>query len=167
VIPIALFAYKRVEHLALTLDALKKNSVPLIYAFSDGPKSKDDINEVKSVRDLLRKIDWCKVIYFEEDHNLGLGKSIRKGISRVFEDFEKVIVIEDDIVMRPGAFKYTVDALNYYENHEEVMSVSMWADPFISQNCQKNGFFSERFVCWGWGTYKKYWKTYTGTPLDL
>ena len=39
-VPIVLFAYVRPAHLRQVLDGLKRNAVPLIYAFSDGPREK-------------------------------------------------------------------------------------------------------------------------------
>jgi len=166
-IPIALFAYKRPDHLIKTLDGLKRNNVPIIYAFIDGPKNDSEIEAINEVYNIINSINWTTTKIFKSETNLGLGKSIRKGISRVFEEYDKIIVIEDDIIMRPNAYEYTVNALNHYENNTDIMTVSMWSDPFISGNQKNNGFFSERFVCWGWGTYKKYWQTYNKSPLEL
>lgn len=40
-IPIVLFAYARPDHLSRTLECLKINQVPLIYAFSDDRQSSE------------------------------------------------------------------------------------------------------------------------------
>ncbi len=166
-IPIALFAYARPDHLLKTLNGLKMNNVPLIYAFSDGPKDPAAVSAVSQVRGILEEIDWCEIKIVERQENLGLGASLRTGISQVFEEHKKVIVVEDDIVLRPSAYAYTVEALNYYENDPRVMTVSMWSHPVIVPNNARAGFFSKRFVCWGWGTYKNEWIKYIGEPLDL
>jgi hypothetical protein len=167
IIPVALFTYKRVDHLKKTLEGLKRNKIPILFAFSDGPKNSEEAPLIEEVRKTLKQINWCEVRIVERKNNYGLGTNIRTGITEVLKEFAKIIVIEDDIVMHSGAYDYTVKALFHYENSEEVMSVSMWTDPFISVNSLTEGFFSERFVCWGWGTYKKYWDTYTEKPLDL
>ena len=160
-IPVALFAYARPDHLKQTLDGLKRNNVPLIYAFCDGPKDETKIEKVEEVRSLIRSIDWAKVIITERETNWGLGTSIRAGITEVLNKHDKVIVIEDDIVMRPGAYEFTCNALNHFENDVRVMTVSMWNHPMLLlQEKSYNGFFSKRFMCWGWGTYKWAWDLY-------
>ena len=58
-IPIILFAYARPDHMRRTLDGLRANQVPLIYAFSDGPRTPDKAPAVAEVRQVLRAIDWC------------------------------------------------------------------------------------------------------------
>ncbi len=166
-IPIALFAYSRPDHLSQTLDGLRKNEVPLIYAFCDGPKDKLKVGKVKEVRDILRNVAWTNIIITERKTNWGLGNSVRAGVSEVLEKHDKVIVIEDDIVMRPGAYNYTCAALNYFENDDRIMTVSMWSYPSLYPKRNSNGFFSERFVCWGWATYKKYWKRFNSNTYKF
>ncbi|MEI6513512.1 MAG: sugar transferase, partial [bacterium] len=82
-IPIILFAYNRPDHLRRTLDCLRENRVPLIYAFSDGPCTPDKAAAVAQVRDMLRAIDWCDVVLCERELNLGLGRSILAGVTEV------------------------------------------------------------------------------------
>lgn len=166
-IPIALFAYARPEHLLQTLEGLKRNKVPLIYAFCDGPRDNTIADQVRHVRRILKNIDWARIIITEREINLGLGKSIRSGVTEVLTNHEKVIVIEDDIVLRPGAYKYACDALNFFDNNKEIMSVSMWNHPVFVPKSKKTGFFSKRFMCWGWGTYSWAWKLYKGSPKEI
>lgn len=167
VIPVALFAYARHEHLARTLEGLRINRVPLIYAFCDGARSDNDSEKVKKVREILHNVDWTTVFITERESNWGLGTSIRAGVTEVLEKHEKIIVIEDDIVMRPGAYDYICAALNYYEKDERIMSISMWNHPVIVPKEAKEGFFSERFMCWGWGTYKQYWQLYSESIQNI
>ena len=73
VVPIILFAYARPDHLRRTLACLRENRVPLIYAFSDGPRRPDKAPLVAQVREILRGIEWCEVVLCERGVNLGLG----------------------------------------------------------------------------------------------
>ena len=159
-IPVALFAYARPDHLRQTLEGLKINQVPLIYVFCDGPK--DELSKVKTneVREVLRSVDWTEIIITERNTNWGLGTSIRAGITEVLKNHDKIIVIEDDIVMRPGAYATTCHALDYYQEDKSIMTVSMWTHPKVTPRKSQNGFFSERFVCRGWGTYKWAWNLF-------
>jgi hypothetical protein len=165
-VPIALFAYNRPEHLQQTLAGLRNNRPPLIYAFADAPKKPEHRPAVEAVKMLLSQVDWCKIEIIQREHNLGLGTSIRQGISQVLKEHEQVIVVEDDIVLRPGAYAYTVAALQHYKD-SPVMTISMWSHPNLVPKGIRDGFFSKRFVCWGWATYRSAWETYQGTPLEI
>ena len=71
-IPVILFAYARPVHLGRTVECLRVNHVPLIYAFSDGPRTSRQKAAVEEVRNMLRAIDWCEVVFVERETNLGL-----------------------------------------------------------------------------------------------
>lgn len=61
VIPAILFAYARPDHLRRTLACLRENRVPLIYAFSDGPRTPDKAPSVEQVRQIaLLTIPPCQ-----------------------------------------------------------------------------------------------------------
>jgi hypothetical protein len=166
-VPIALFAYRRPEHLKKTLEGLKTNQVPLIYAFSDGARSADEEPLVASVRRILRAVDWCEIRLIERETNLGLGSSIRTGVGEILEKYDRLIVVEDDIVLRHGAYEYTIAALEHYQDEPQVMSISMWSHPSLVIDRSKNGFFSRRFVCWGWATYAYQWQKFNASPIEL
>ncbi len=111
VIPVALFAYARPDHLRRTLDSLRANQVPSIYAFSDGPHTPDKQPAVDEVRKTLRTIDWCEVVLVEGQENWGLGRSILAGVTDVLDKRDAVIVFEDDLICVPGTYQYLRAAL--------------------------------------------------------
>lgn len=167
VVPIALFAYSRPEHLKQVLEGIRINKVPLVYAFVDGPATDLKTPAVNQVIELLKAVTWTDLRIVIREKNYGLADSIRSGISEVLAAHDRLIVLEDDIVMRSGAYKQTVAALSQFENDDRVMSVSMWTDPRITPKTDHNGFFSGRFICWGWATYRKYWELYNDSPLKV
>lgn len=166
-VPVALFAYARPDHLQQVLDGIKANRVPLLYAFVDGPADPSKTEAVNRVIGLLKNVDWTELHLTVREQNLGLAGSIRSGITEVLEKHEHVLVLEDDIVMRPGAYAHTVAALLHYESDERVMSVSMWSESSLRPKTADQGFFSERFICWGWATYRKYWSLYRESPFEI
>ncbi len=166
-VPIALFTYKRPNHLLETLHGLQINQVTMIYVFSDGARAPEDEPDIDRVRKNINSIDWAEIYVVEREENWGLGKSIRAGVSEVLQKHDQVIVVEDDIVLRPGAYQYAVEALDRYKDNPKVMSITMWSDPSLVPFAAKNGFFSKRFVCWGWGTYAHQWQKFTKSPLEL
>ena len=158
-IPTILFAYARPDHLRQTLECLRENKVPLIYAFSDGPASPDKTPTVAHVREVLRAIDWCEVVLCERETNLGLGRSILHGVSAVLSEHEAAIVVEDDLVCVPGTYDYLCAALEHYRDDPRVMSVTGWTHPLATpSDITDKPYFDGRAECWIWGTWTRSWQ---------
>ncbi len=162
--PIILFTYNRPEHLCRTLDCLKENRVPLIYAFSDGPGTPDKAPAVAQVRAILHAIDWCEVILCEREVNLGLGRSILTGVTEVLVKHESAIIFEDDLVCVPGTYAYLCAALDQYQNDVRVMSIAGWTHSLVTpRNVTDLPYFDGRAECWVWGTWSRAWQ---GMEMD-
>lgn len=158
IVPIALFVYARPKHLQRTLASLRANQVPLIYAFSDGPKDSTKQAKVEQVRKILRSIDWCDIIITEHEENLGPGQSILSGVSYVLEQHDTVIVFEDDLVCVPGCYQYLCAALEQYRNIPKVMSVAGWTHPRVTPTDVTNlPYFDGRAENLVWGTWSRSW----------
>jgi hypothetical protein len=157
-IPIILFTYARSVHLRQTLDCLRENHVPLIYAFSDGPRTPDKAPAVAQVRDMLRAIDWSEVVLCEREINLGLGRSILTGVTEVLAKHNAAIIFEDDLICVPGTYEYLCTALDQYEHDERVMSVTGWTHPLVTPSDVSDlPYFDGRAECWVWGTWSRAW----------
>jgi len=163
-IPLILFAYARPDHLRQTLDCLKANQVPLIYAFSDGPRTPDKTSAVSKVREMLKSIDWCEVVLCERESNLGLGRSILTGVTEVLKKHESAIIFEDDLICVPGTYQYLCAALDNYKDDDRVMSVTGWTHPLVIPNDVRTlPYFDGRAECLVWGTWARAWQ---GMEID-
>jgi len=162
--PIVFFCYNRADLTKIVLEKLAENflaSESELFIFSDGPKNEVDIEKVNAVRNVIKKITGFKKVHIEEKKvNLGLSKSIISGVSKIINEYGKVIVIEDDIVTSKYFLEFMNDSLNFYENDKKVFSITGFTqikgDPPSSY---KNDvyLFPYRFSAWGWGTWKDRW----------
>ena len=158
-IPVALFTYARPDHLRRTLSCLRDNAVPLIYAFSDAPRTPEKAPLVAQVRTILRGIDWCEVVLTEREENWGLGRSILAGVTTVLDRHAACLVFEDDLISVPGSYAYLCAALRQYRDDMRVMSVSAWTHPLITpDDVGDQPYFDGRADCWGWGTWARAWQ---------
>jgi len=168
IIPVVVFVYNRPDLLTKLLTSLKYEDIPLLYIFSDGAKNENDNVKVQEVRDILTNIDWCEKIIHEHSANLGLGKSIKFGVRKVFTDYNELIVFEDDLICTKGTYKYITTALEYYRNDEKVMSVTGWTHPSITpQNVQDKPYFDGKAECWSWGTWARAWSGMEKSALEI
>ncbi len=157
-VPVALFTYSRTDCLEQTLQCLRENGVPRIYAFSDGPRSPDQRPAVERVRRTLLAVDWTEMRLVERTENLGLGVSIRTGVEEVLAAHEAVIVFEDDMRCVPGTYAYLCDALERYRDEPAVLSVTGWTHPRVTPAGVDAPYFDGRAECWVWGTWRRAWR---------
>ncbi|MDF1550350.1 MAG: glycosyltransferase [Bacteroidales bacterium] len=156
--PVALFVYNRLDHLKLSIASLQENPLAWasdLYLFSDGPKDDEDIDRVLKVREFIQSISGFKEIYiFENEKNQGLANSIINGISVVLQEHDKIIVLEDDLLVSSDFLQYMNEALDFYEDKNEVFSISAYCAPFKLNNFEQDTFFFSRINSWGWASWR-------------
>ena len=159
--PIALFTYNRPQNLQRTIDCLRNNKINLLYIFSDGPKNEDDEEKVNEVRKILDQIDWVETEKFYQEKNIGLSESVIFGVNKVFEKYDTIICIEDDVCVANGFYEYMNACLEKYRDNPKIAGVTGLKYPIKEksfENYNYDIFFYPRFSSWGWGTWKKVWQ---------
>lgn len=157
-IPVVLFAYARPAHLRQTLECLRANRVPLIYAFVDAPATPEKAPLVEEVAAMVRGVGWCETVITERTRNLGLGRSILAGVSEVLEKHPAAIVFEDDLVCVPGTYAYLCAALKHYRDDPRAMSVTGWTHPrVLPAGVDEQPYWDGRAECLVWGTWARAW----------
>ena len=156
--PIVLFAYNRPDHIRKTIGALQKNELASeseLFVFSDAPKNSHSIPAVKEVRNFIKTISGFKSVHtVEREENYGLAKSIIDGVTKIINEYGKIIVLEDDLVTSPYFLKYMNDALKMYETENNVACIHGYIFPIEGL---PETFFIRGADCWGWGTWKRAW----------
>jgi len=160
--PITLFVYKRIEHTRQTLESLMKNelaSASDLIIFSDAAKNEKDKSQVENVRDFISNINGFKSVKINlNKENKGLANSLIDGIKEVVNEYGKIIVLEDDMITSRFFLRYMNDALNLYENDDNVISIHGYIYP-IKQKLPET-FFLKGADCWGWATWQRGWKLF-------
>lgn len=161
VVPVVLFVYKRQDKLVRTLDCLRQNSIPRLIVYSDGPRGPADMDGVANVRRVLDRIDWCEVERNDRETNLGLGRSILYGAGKVFREYGRAIIMEDDIESAPAMYRFATNALEHYADDSRVTSISLYSNPRlrpdIGQGVPGEPYFCGRYCCWGWAAWRRSW----------
>ncbi len=161
--PIAFFAYKRPEHTLRALEALSRCELAgesALFVFCDGAKRPEDADAVKRVRDVVSGSQWCGTVeVIESDTNKGLASSIISGVGRLCDDYGRVIVLEDDLIVSPYFLRYMNDALELYKDEDRVMQISghmFEADPDVDSDA----IFLTFVTSWGWATWSRAWRKF-------
>ena len=161
--PIVLFVYNRPWHTRQTIEALQKNELAKeseLFIYSDAPKDEKAKEKVKEVREYIKTIDgFKKVTIIEREENWGLAKSIIDGVTKIVNEYGKIIVLEDDLVTSPYFLRFMNDALEFYKDKEKVMHISGYVYPIDNTNLDDT-FFIKPTSCWGWATWDRAWKSF-------
>lgn len=161
--PICLFTYNRLEKTKQTINALKKNFLANqshLIIFSDGAKDYKTKHEVNSVRRFLYTIDGFKSVkIIKSPINQGLGESIINGVTKVINNYGKVIVLEDDLYTTANFLDYMNQALDFYETHQHILSICGYGLKIKRPRDYTNDFYLYgRASSWGWATWLNRWQ---------
>ncbi|MCB1724576.1 MAG: sugar transferase [Gammaproteobacteria bacterium] len=164
--PIALFVYRRADHVAALLRDLHDNepaAASRLYVFSDAPAKDEDAVAVTGVRELVRAIDGFRSVELvERRDNLGCAANVIDGVSQVLSAHDRVIVVEDDLRLSPYFLDYMNAALACYRQRDDIFSVSAFAprpvDLGLPSDYGADVYLSRRNASWGWGTWADRWR---------
>jgi len=159
--PIALFVYNRPEHTRRTISYLQKNQLAeetRLFIFSDGPKTDADKAKVEEVRQMAKEVTGFKSVkVITRKENLGLANSIISGVTKLVNEYDKVIVFEDDLLSSPYTLQYFNEALTRYANEDKVMHIGAYMYDLKDKDLPET-FFYRAASSWGWATWARAWK---------
>ena len=164
--PVAMFVYNRADHFKETYEALAKcqeaKNTDLII-FSDGAKNEKASEGVKAVRTFAREIenrnDFKTIKIVESPENKGLAKSIIAGVTKVINEYGKIIVLEDDCACSPYFLKYMNKCLGFYSNNKKIGAISGYAPQIeFPEDYKEDIFTAYRSCSCSWATWKDRWE---------
>ena len=179
--PVTLFVYNRADNTKKTLDALLANTMAKdtdLYVFSDGGKDPLSWQKVNEVRHLLHLVKaeaeqtgaLKSMTIVERPENFYLERNITEGIAQVFEQHDRIIVLEDDICTSPYFLEYMNRAFDLYQDNPQVMHVAGFTHlSLLNPLCPTEGnngqppvpfYFTPHMGGWGWGTWRDRWQNH-------
>lgn len=164
--PVVIFLYNRPEHTRKMLEYLdkdKKIDSTELFIFCDGAKRDIDKPNVERVRQIVKEFQRTsrakKVSISFSETNKGLAKSVISGVSSVLDTDERVIVLEDDILVDCNFLTYMNDALEFYKKCDNIWSITGYSFEMKSlKNYKHDVYYSYRGCSWSWGTWADRWK---------
>jgi len=167
--PIIVFAYNRPNHLLRCLNSLLTNpesSDSSLHIFVDGPKSDLDKKMVEQCVNISKSIvGFNSLDVIVNKRNLGLAQSIRTGVNTIFQNNERIIVIEDDLVVASTALSFLNSGLEKYSSSDNVASIQLFQYPIKIE--LEGPVFLRGADCWGWTTWKSNWEKVEFDPIKL
>jgi len=142
-------------------ETVRKLRPSQLFIVADGPRPDHptDAEKCEEVRRIVTTLDWpcdCKVNL--ADSNMGLKGRVHSGLSWVFDQVERAIILEDDCVPDPTFFPFCAELLERYADDERVMTISGDNYQFGTVPCPHSYYFSRHMHCWGWASWRRAWK---------
>ena len=155
VAPILLFVYNRPEHTRRCIESLLKNSLASespLFIYADGAKDSAQQEAVNEVRNYIRTIQgFQQITLMERSENWGLARNIIDGVTTQVNQYGKVIVLEDDLVVAPYFLQFMNDALEVYKDEPKVGHIQ--ACDFTQDPSLPDTFLIKWTGSWGWATW--------------
>lgn len=162
--PVAFFTFNRLDTAKQVFARIREAQPKKLYLVSDGPRAsrEGEAEKVEEVRNyILSNIDWeCEVKKNFAPSNMGCGKRMSSGITWVFENEERAILLEDDCVPEPTFFRYCQEMLDKYEDNPDVMIISGNNQIAYLNTIDGDYGFSHQANIWGWASWRTTWKDY-------
>lgn len=166
-IAIVVVAYNRVDSLTRLLKSLEKASYP------EGKNITLIISVDKSDTDVVEKYadnykwPFGDIIVDKHEKNLGL-KPHMMSLGKWFEKFDSLVVLEDDIVVSPGFYNYTVETVDKYHNNDSIAGISLYGFnvnyhtgiPFEPIRSLYDVYFMNCAMSWGEVWMRESWREF-------
>ncbi len=166
--PICLFAFNRPDHTRQTLAALRTSPLAQnsdLIVFVDGPRVPEEARLTGEVADIVAETTGFRSVkLIRQNTNLGLAKSVIDGVTKILDEHERVIVLEDDIVVSPPFLEFMNRSLATLECTDQVASVSGFSEPIPNM---PEAYFLRKGGSWGWATWRRVWNQVQWDGLSL
>lgn len=161
--PIIIFGFDRPRHLENLINSLVKNAETKnsdAYIYIDGPTDKINFENYENVKKLVsQQLPFRNTYLTIRETNFECKWNIIKGVTEVIDKFNKVIVLEDDLIVGKYFLNYMNSALNLYKNDEKIWHINGYCHPQLIKS-KNSAAFGTLAQPWGWGTWKSKWDVF-------
>jgi len=171
--PLLLLGYNRHNLLEKRISEISQMGIEKVYISIDGGEEshKPEMTDlISKIPNLFARHTSVKIIHHES--NLGLTKHIVSSISKVLEENEDIVVVEDDVAVNASFYTNMTHGINLlktmgYNGLVSSFSPINYSGNYLLQNKWRKSIY---FSCWGWGcsrdTWEKYESDLSNTDLD-
>ncbi len=158
--PVLLCTFNRPQQTQRVFEAIARCQPKHLLISSDGPRAhiNGEIELVERTRAIIGQVNWpCDIRTRYSNHNHGCRIQMAESINWAFEQFEELIILEDDCLPDDSFFPFCAELLNRFAGDPRVMMIS--GDNFQPQpRSVFSYYFSKYSHIWGWATWRRAWK---------
>jgi len=161
-IPVVLIFFRR-RCVLEVLQRIRDYAPEQLFLIADGGRTPEEQTQCQAVRQMVdAAINWpCRVERRYSDKNLGCRGNIPGGITWVFSQVDRAVILEDDTVPNLEFFLFCEEMLEHYTDETRVMTVS-GTNYFPDHACFNtySYLFSGYAETCGYATWARAWRHY-------
>jgi len=158
--PILVTVHTRFDHFNNCIDSLLKcpeAKYSNLFISSDFQRNDEEKVNVDLIRNYVKTIKGFKSvtpIFFEK--NVGIEYASHYSVNKVFENYDQIIMLEDDIEVSPFFLNYINKGLDFYKDDPKVFSICGFSPFILGDNyfAENILFKNHEWNAWGFGTWK-------------
>lgn len=159
-VPVLLLVYKRPQHVARVIEALRAVQCPTLYVAADGPRHDiaGEAARCAAARAAALQVDWpCRVETRFLETNHGCARAVSSAITWFFEHHDRGIILEEDCIPHPSFFRFCDELLEVYADDDRIGVIT--GNNFQRGHVRGSAsyYFSRYPHCWGWATWRRAW----------
>jgi hypothetical protein len=171
--PILVFVHTRFDHFKICIESLLKCSEAKyshLFISSDFQRNDDEKVDVDLIRNYVKTIKGFKSvtpIFFNK--NVGIQYASKFSTNKIFESYDQIIMLEDDIEVSSFFLTYMNQGLSFYKDNPNVFSICGFSPYILSKNYSKFNtelISSNRWNAWGFGSWKNKFKQHLKFRYD-
>jgi hypothetical protein len=161
--PVVLTIFNRPADVRRVFDAIRAAKPKRLFVIGDAPRNEHDIPGIEACKKIIEEVNWeCDVKKNYAETNMGPRLRLSSGISWVFEQVDRAIILEHDCLPDPSFFSYCEELLERYKDDERVMHIG--GTNFHQKNpsftVKDSYYFSIIPLVWGFATWARAWRHY-------
>jgi len=162
-IPVLILAFARLESLQRVMDSILSQEHGFIYVSCDAPTS-DIGSSCESVRTYVKDLKDAGVIkeFNMRERNTGIANGVMGGIDWFFTMEKSGLVLEDDVLLKPGAMDQLSYLGEFLELNPKCFSINLRNDipPQFLQRTRYAFRYSTLVNSHGWFTSAERWSDF-------
>lgn len=156
--PILITVYDRLDHIQNCIKSLlecPEAKFSALYVASDAPANEQHVGNIEMVRSFLKTINGFKEVnLIFRPTNFGAVKNSAIARAEVFKKYDRLIRLEDDVIVGNGFLKFINNGLENYNNEPKVAYICAYLPPGVESEHQAP-FFLRTMTPYGFGIWRE------------
>lgn len=155
---VVLFTFIKSASIDIILSSIVKYKPEKLYLVIDQPRNAEDESHQIILKEKIKQFsNFLTINYLIPQQHIGIAGIFDFAFDKVFQEEDRIIILEDDTVPSYNFFQFCNEQLENYQDNLDVTSVL--GTNMMNNNSNKNEYFlsSFGFPFWGWATWKTKW----------
>lgn len=162
-VPVSLNVFVRPHTLKRVYEVVKQARPSILFLVSDGPREwvPSDKQKIAQSRRIVEDIDWdCEVFRIYSDINKGMFETSRRAKEFIFNQVDRTIFLEDDVIPSISFFQYCANLLEKYKDDLRINMICGMNHMGVYEDASSDYFFSKAASIWGVAMWRRTYELY-------